>query len=270
MITFLQHALLRWAALLVPDRERAEWLAEWRSELWYAGQARGTARATAFCLGAYQDAFWLRRNASRRPIREIVNLNSPARCLGFLMVLAAASLVVGYQIPNPPPIPARPSGDLFLGIVILAFVVLLPISSSVSLGDYHANRHMPSRSTRLRRWVFLALKIALILLMTYAPMRYVAYAMNADPHSNSAGLIIQLLVWGMPFALRWSLADQRQRCPVCLRMLANPVRVGEPAGYFLEWNCTELMCLRGHGMLYVPECHTSWFDTPRWFYMESY
>jgi hypothetical protein len=132
-----------------------------------------------------------------------------------------------------------------------------------------ANRRAPSRSTQLKRWVFQAAKIALILLMCYAPVRYIPYAINADPHSSSAGLVIQILVWGMPFALRWSLRDQRRRCPVCLRLLGNPVRVGEPAGYFLEWNCTEMMCLRGHGMLYVPACHTSWFDTPRWFYMDS-
>lgn len=269
MILWLQQAILRSAALLVPDRERVEWLAEWRSELWHARQALGTARATAFCLGAFQDGLWLWGNAPRRPIRDIVNLNPPARCLGFLMLLAAASLLVAYQIPNPPPIPARPSDHLFLLIVIFACVIL-PTSTSLSLGDYRANRRVPSRSTRLRRWVFLVAKIALILLMTYAPMRYSAYAVNADPHSSSAGLVIQALVWGLPFALRWSLHDQRQRCPVCLRLLGNPVRVGEPAGYFLEWNCTELICLRGHGMLYVPECHTSWFDTPRWFYMDSY
>jgi hypothetical protein len=41
-----------------------------------------------------------------------------------------------------------------------------------------------------------------------------------------------------------------------------------PAGGVLEWNCTELMCLRGHGLLYVPESPTSWFRAQRWFYLE--
>lgn len=270
MIAFLQEAMLHSAALLAPGPQRAEWLAEWRSELWYARRARGTGRATAFCFGAFHDALWLRRNAARRPIREIINLDSPARCLGFLVVLTAASLLAAYQIPNPPPIPARPSDHLFLLIVIAVCVILLPTGTSLSLGNYRANRSVPSRSTRLRRWVFLAAKLALILLVGYAPMRYIAYAVNTDPHSSSGALVIQVVVWGTVFAFRWSLYDQSRRCPVCLRVLANPVRVGEPAGYFLEWNCTELMCLRGHGMLYVPGCHTSWFDTPRWFYLDSY
>lgn len=235
MIVWLQQAILRSAALLVPDRERVEWLAEWRSELWHARQALGTARATAFCLGAFQDGLWLRGNAPRRPMREIVNLNSPARCLGFLIVVAAASLLIAYQIPNPPPIPARPSDHLFLLIVLFACVIL-PTSTSLSLGDYRANRRVPSCSTRLRRWVFLAVKIALILLMTYAPMRYVAYALSADPHSGSAGLLLQVVVWGLPFAIRWSLRDQGQRCPVCLQAWAIPSASGSRPD--ISWNGT--------------------------------
>lgn len=267
MIALLQRAMLRSAALVVPDPQRAEWLAEWRSELWHARLALGTARATAFCFGAFPDALWFWQNSPRRRIREVVNLNSPARCLGFLMVLAAVSLLVAYQISDARPIPKQTSDHyLFLLILVLASAMLTGLTS-LSWGDYSG---VASRLNGLRRWVFLAAKIALILLMSDAAMRYVAHALNADPHSSSAGLVIQAVVWGMPFALRWSLRDQRQRCPVCLRTLGNPVRVGEPAGYFLEWNCTELMCLRGHGMLYVPECHTSWFDTPRWFYTDSY
>ena len=269
MIARLQQAILGTAALLVPGCLRAEWLAEWRSELWHARPALGPTRATAFCLGAFLDALWLCRNAPRRPMREIVNLDSPTRCLGFLGALAAASLLIAYQIPNIPTIRARPADHLFLVILLFACAIL-PTSTSLSLGEYRANRHVAFRTVRLRPWIFLAAKIALILLVSEAPMRYVAHNIAANPDSHSAGVVINVLFWGIVFALRWSLCDQRQRCPVCLRTLGNPVRVGEPAGYFLEWNCTELMCLRGHGMLYVPECPTSWFDTPRWFYMDSY
>lgn len=267
MTAWIHEAVLRSAALFVPDSLRADWLAEWRSELWHVHAAPGTTRATAFCLGAFPDALWLWRNAPRRGIREIINLNSPTRCLGFLAVLAAVSLLFAYQIPDAPPIPKRTSDHLFLWLLVLACAMLTG-PTSLCLADYRANRGVLSRSTRLKRWLFLAAKIVFILLASDDAMRYVAYALNADPRSRSAGLVIQLAVWGMPFALRWSLRDQCRRCPVCLRALSNPVRVGAPAGYFLEWNCTELICLRGHGMLYVPECHTSWFNAPRWFYME--
>jgi hypothetical protein len=64
--------LIRAASLAVPARKRAEWLQEWRAELWYAGQEcfsegipdlRSIWRATAFCFGAFCDAFFLQRRS---------------------------------------------------------------------------------------------------------------------------------------------------------------------------------------------------------------
>jgi hypothetical protein len=65
--------------------------------------------------------------------------------------------------------------------------------------------------------------------------------------------------------LRGTMDSRRpaQPLPVCLRLLANPVRVGEPSRMFLEWHGTELMCLRGHGMLYVPEWPAIWSGRQR-------
>jgi len=267
MITLLQQVLLRCAALLVAGSERREWLAEWRSELWYARRELGPRRAMLFCFGAIHDALWYSRNSSRCGVREIANLDSPARCVGLLTVFAAASLLVAYHIPDRPPITDQRSEPSFLLIFVVACLIIMG-PQSLSLADYRANRSLPCRLTRLGRWVFLAAKIALILLTSYAPLRYLDYAAMAHPRGRPAGLVVQFVVWGLVFTFRWSLHDQGERCPVCLRRLGNPVRVGEPAGYFLEWNCTEFMCLRGHGMLYVPECHTSWFNRPRWYYMD--
>jgi hypothetical protein len=53
--------ILRLAARLTPREQREEWFAEWRSELWYVCQAGKPA--TAFCLGSFKDALWLRRNS---------------------------------------------------------------------------------------------------------------------------------------------------------------------------------------------------------------
>ncbi len=67
--------LIRAASLFVPALDRSEWLQEWQAELWYLlrecfSQAsldpRSIWQATAFCLGAYRDAFCLRRRAWRR------------------------------------------------------------------------------------------------------------------------------------------------------------------------------------------------------------
>ena len=75
-------------------------------------------------------------------------------------------------------------------------------------------------------------------------------------------LFLVACVWG----LRWSFADQRRRCPVCLRRLAMPVRVGSTASVF-DPALTELVCPKGHGALALPESET---DRPdRWTVLDS-
>jgi hypothetical protein len=83
--------------------------------------------------------------------------------------------------------------------------------------------------------------------------------MSFQPH----GLLVSLIL-----ALRWALIDQRQRCPVCLRLLSHPTRIGGPAQTFLEWYGTELICAQGHGLLYVPEIPSSCCNTQRWQYLD--
>ena len=41
------------ASRLVPKEQRAEWLAEWRGELWHV-----KTDAAIFCLGSFRDAAW--------------------------------------------------------------------------------------------------------------------------------------------------------------------------------------------------------------------
>jgi hypothetical protein len=57
-------------------------------------------------------------------------------------------------------------------------------------------------------------------------------------------------------AIAWIAADKRRRCPVCLRRLSNPARVGQGAGTLLGYCATELVCLRGHGLIHIPEFPT--------------
>jgi len=64
-------------------------------------------------------------------------------------------------------------------------------------------------------------------------------------------------------AFRWAFLDQRQRCPVCLRLLSNPNRIGQLSQIFLERSGTEYFCINGHGSLYVPEFRTT-FSAPCW------
>lgn len=54
------------------------------------------------------------------------------------------------------------------------------------------------------------------------------------------------------FAVWWSFADQRARCPVCLQLLTMPVSFGSWSSV-LDPATTELVCDSGHGSLTFPE-----------------
>src|SRR5581483_6746738 len=86
----LQCAVLSIASMLVPGDLRSEWLADWRSELWYVEQGI----ATLFCLGSFRDALWVRRNSLPIEKRARMRLMSPLRCLGFLGALAVLGMVI--------------------------------------------------------------------------------------------------------------------------------------------------------------------------------
>ena len=273
-------AILRAAALLVPIESRGEWLAEWRSELWYASQQCSSEYApqwggrwstTAFCLGSFKDALWLRRNPPNSEERETLHLESPMQCIAFLGVLAALSMVITFLLwlGNRD---SASSADLcyqsligLVGVIVTSFPVLLALTS-FSLGEFPARGELRAWKARLRRWTFLSGKVSLILLMVYSGSFILGC--NVLP-IIPAQLQLCGLIWGCTFGLRWALNDQRQRCPVCLRLLTQPVWVGERSRYFLELNCTGRMCPKGHGLLYVPESPTTWFSAQRWLGLDS-
>lgn len=250
----LHTAILRNAALLVPASARAEWLAEWSAELWYVEHD-----ATAFCLGSFRDALWLRiKNFSAR---RALSLESPSRCVLFLAVMAIFSFRVAMP-PHSLSLFAGPGADYFglslLWIYFESLLVLLTLNP-LALGEYSANRYAPPLFIRLRRWVYLAIKVALL-----PPSVFFAAVALAPVFPPAA----PILFVGLIFGLRWVLTDQRRRCPACLRLLSNPVRTGNPAQIFLGRYGTELICTRGHGSLFVPGTPTSWCAKQRWQYLD--
>jgi len=270
-------AILRAAALLCPNERRAEWLAEWRSELWYASKSELAPRVggrwyiTAFCLGSFQDALWLQRNTLRSEEQNTLHLESPMQCMAFLAALAAFSMVITFVLwlGNRDSIS---SADLyhqlrtaFPYVLVYPSPVLLAITS-LSLGEFPAHSRLLAWRERVRRGTFLSGKVALVVLMVFCGSLILAY--NVLP-PILAVLLFFGMSWGYTFGLRWALNDQRGRCPVCLHLLTRPVWVGERSRYFLELNCTGLMCPKGHGFLYVPETPTTWFSTQRWLCLDS-
>ncbi len=157
--------------------------------------------------------------------------------------------------------------DTFLFTVLLA-LLSLPAITSVSLGEYGYSLHKPSWKSKLCRWLFMSTKIGLLLPIVYFSSIDLAY-WHTTHYSNAseyAQLIFSFSI--CLFGLRWALLDQRQRCPVCLRRVTSPARVGYASRTFLAWYGMELICTEGHTLLHVPGMPTSWFSTQRWLYLD--
>jgi len=383
------RAILRGAALLVPESQRPDWLAEWRSELWHIRRDPHGRNIAAFCMGAFRDAFWLRRNGPNIGQHGILCLNepstpegiesfpdpgepllsSPAWCLSWLAALGVLCATVALLLPaarivlrsslysrnlvmlspadagdpsiqngfmDPYPTVSReqfeslkardgeqfealafyaPGGvqrDTELKLLIPARVYLRLIEDETSLAALPASTkgfvvgrlrdgtlrdsrfdfvRLPDRSLGLlsailavflfacivvaivnsrspgghlrrsgaRRTLFLAAKSLLVLpIVAFGTLALATLGGSVSP------LFFHIALCGSLLAAHWTLADQRKRCPVCLRLLANPVRIGGASRILLEWHGTELMCLRGHGLLYVPEWPAIWSGRQSW------
>lgn len=251
----LHVAILRNAALLVPASARAEWLAEWRAELWYVEHD-----ATAFCLGSFRDALFLRIKSF--DARRALSLDSPSRCV--LLLAGVAALTVWLAISSGslsfPPWSLAGAEDFTKGLLAM-YALSLPfllILNPLTLGSYPTNEYAPSLSFRLRRWLFVVVKFSLLV-----PIVYFATAAVSTVFPPATFI----LYIGLIFGFRWALADQMQRCPVCLHFLSNPVTIGSDSHTVFQRYGTELSCARGHGSLYIPRAPTSWCMNQRWQYI---
>ena len=110
----MTFAIVRTAAMVVPAHRRVDWFREWSAELWHIRHAcnretdeplHSQREITSFCLGAFKDALWLRRNDPRpdnpsSPLSNMFQIASPSRCGLFLAGLAAASMLIAYMLPG--------------------------------------------------------------------------------------------------------------------------------------------------------------------------
>ncbi|MFN7936740.1 MAG: hypothetical protein U0R19_25700 [Bryobacteraceae bacterium] len=233
--------LLRIASLLVPERAREEWLAEWRAELEFV-RRHAPGQAVRFCFGAWADAWWMRRNV----VGGGSLLDSPGGCLALLAVLAAACCwFSGGQLL----VRSAPLFALTVGIALL----VLPASTPLRVGC----------GTGHRWWMFLLAKMALVLLVVFwgTAILVGTKVAGAGPHGIIPGIVL---------GLRWALLDQRRRCPQCLRRLRHPAGIGAASHTFLEWHGTELVCPRGHGLMHVSEIGSvSCYAPLRWLPLDA-
>ena len=252
---WLPAAILHTASVLAPGDQRGEWLREWRAELWYVPGEQ----APRFALGAFRDAWWLRRNGLNAMRRPYALLESPVSCLAFLGALAGLSIALAAQLVTRLPAPRPHETPPALGEIVALYLLLGAMG--ILIGDRPGSRSPVATGNRWRAWGFFVLKVALIL-----PM--VQFAFIAVAVINVPPLTIGLFA-GYVFLFRWVIDDQRRRCPVCLRLLTKPVRIGTSSQTFLDWYGAESMCFRGHGLLYVPEIGASYSREQEWMYLET-
>jgi hypothetical protein len=241
--------ILRAASLLAPYARRGEWLREWRSELWYIDPRD----ATTFCLGAFRDAVFVRRHYTRTAAR----MQSPAACLGFLAAAAALAALLTLAISAPLTLRTaywrlRPRDLPAACLIMLLFSAILLPATRLAMGS--GDGRATARAT-----LFLAMKILLVQPILFSALLLMVLLGPIIPFAPQLGL---LAIWIL--TCRWVLADQRRRCPVCLRLLDDPVRIGAPSETFLEWYGAEAMCARGHGLLHSTETSAVYPARPRW------
>ncbi len=148
-------------------------------------------------------------------------------------------------------------------------LLALPAITSVSMSESAFSSHRPPFRKRLNRWLFLAVKLALVAGIAWFASLDLAYA-NVASYSPLAEFMQLSSCFGISlFGLRWAVADQRQRCPICLGRVTHPAQVGIASCTFLGWNGTEMFCMGGHTLLHVPSLPTSWFGTQRWLYLDN-
>ena len=97
------------ASSLVFRSKRSDWLQEWRSELWYVCRAlreQGCSgfevekQATVFCLGAFRDAWCVRRQSKNTVTRPVRTSRSAMMCTAILALLVTLSVSTAWLLPN--------------------------------------------------------------------------------------------------------------------------------------------------------------------------
>lgn len=147
--------------------------------------------------------------------------------------------------------------------IILA-VSLLPFLLRSPIGEYSNGTNKPSLFKRCQFWAFLITKLSFLLGIVYFTSVVLGCSI-VQPPSQLSGLLQGVSAFILCLmSLNWAFHDQQRRCPICLRRLSHAVEVGQPSRTFLAWNGTELLCERGHVLLYIPDVPTSWFGGQRW------
>ena len=119
-----------------------------------------------------------------------------------------------------------------------------------------------------RYWAFLMVKTSAVMLVFAVAWVEIAAWRAASPTRLDGPALSLIGDWTFLLvyvgAVWQSLRDQRRRCPVCLNRLSVPVSIGSWSSPLMNPASTELLCLEGHGTLFIPETQSSDREPERW------
>ena len=266
MTAWLFRLVLAVASRIASRGEREQYRARWirnfesLSTLIARGELpHGHVQLAGFCLEMCACAFRLRfgpdglREWSREPgfmaaagAAFVVVLGALTR--GFAKTRFLIYLARHWQPGPPKGLSYDPRGDQ---LAAYGFPILLAATTGLIL--IAIGCRMLHRGT-WRYWGFFAAKIVLLMLIgSLVWIEGGAALRSLFPRGQfrvlCGGLLLAIgFVGGAGCCAIWSLADQRRRCPVCLRLLEMPVSVGSWSSVF-EPATTEFLCSEGHGSL---------------------
>jgi hypothetical protein len=119
-----------------------------------------------------------------------------------------------------------------------------------------------------RFWAFLLAKTAAVMVVFAAAWIEMAASRPAAATRLDGPALSLIANWTFLLiyvgAVWQSLLDQRRRCPVCLNRLTLPVSIGSWSSPLINPAGTELLCMQGHGTLYIPETQSSDREAEHW------
>ncbi len=156
----------------------------------------------------------------------------------------------------------------------LATALLLLAVSRFSFRRFIASLKRERFTVLTKRALFFSAKLTLAFLVVFVAVlewsRSDSAVLYASQDPAAGPFLLWLYILGTMGVLFWSVADQRARCRVCMRLMCLPVRVGCPGCLLLDWSGTELLCTEGHGILHVPHLAASWDeDSERWISLDE-
>ncbi|MBV8551381.1 MAG: ABC transporter permease [Acidobacteriaceae bacterium] len=159
-------------------------------------------------------------------------------------------------------------------VSVLVCTLLLIAVSGIRIRHLRAALTYPDRAALARRSAFWLAKTALALGFVFLAglewSRSQSAILYGSKDPANGPFMLWLYVLGSMAVLFWSVADQRARCRICLRLLCFPVRIGCPGCLLLDWSGTELLCTEGHGVLHVPHLAASWDEeSDRWITLDE-